>query len=81
MALTETTDDVMYQGHLVCYNTLKTPDEAALGLGISFTKNIRTGHLKNVECAFDVLSLNAYKNHKVREIWQHKFTHWIPICK
>lgn len=52
-----------------------------MGLGISFTKNVRTGHLQQVRCASDVISLNAYKGAKIREMWQHQFTHWIPICE
>jgi ubiquitin-protein ligase len=74
-----TKEESTYSDFLVCYQTLKTHEEAPLGLGISFTKNVRTGRLQQVTCASDILSLNAYKGQNVREMWQHKFTHWIPV--
>ena len=41
----------------------------------------RTGRIQTVRCVPDIISLNAFKNNGVTELWGQGFTHWMPICE
>lgn len=74
-----TAEEQLFEENATCFFTQKTHSEAALGLGISFQKDVRTGRIQNVRCVPDVISLNAFKGYNVKEAWGQAFSHWMPL--
>ncbi|KAJ5071803.1 leucine rich repeat family protein [Anaeramoeba ignava] len=65
---------------LVCFFSRQTMEEDSLGVGVSFSRNTRTGEISSVRCYFDYLSLRAFMNTQVRDAPSGgPFTHWIPL--
>jgi ubiquitin-protein ligase len=70
-----------YLENAICFYTLKTYSQAALGIGINFTKDAKSGSVQIVKCVPQVVSLSAYKSSKIREVWGESYSHWMPICE
>jgi hypothetical protein len=68
-----------YLENAICFYTLKTYSQAALGIGINFTKDAKSGSVQIVKCVPQVVSLSAYKSSKIREVWGESYSHWMPI--
>ena len=66
----------------VCFHTkLKlTKDNAILGSGVSITRLPRTGQIRSVTSAMDLLSLQAFMRDGLRtSLSNEKFTHFLPL--
>lgn len=77
--VTRENTDFLYLEKAICFFSLKNYEEAALGIGINYTKDARTGAVQTVRCVPEVISLSAFKGSKVTEVWGRTFTHWMPI--
>ncbi|KAF0976756.1 hypothetical protein FDP41_004051 [Naegleria fowleri] len=76
----EEIEAIAAKSELVCFFTRETYEEDALGYGISYSKNLRTGQIKSIQTPLDLISLRAFMNHDLRtSSYNEKFTHWIPI--
>jgi len=64
---------------LVCFYTKQNHEQAKLGLGITFNKNIRTGELQQIRCTQHLVSLKAFNRYKIRNIDRMNCTHWLPV--
>lgn len=67
---------------LVCFHTkLKlNKDKAILGAGVSITRLPRTGEIRSVSSAMDILSLQAFMRDGLRtSLSNEKFTHFLPL--
>eukprot|EP01080_Neovahlkampfia_damariscottae_P005218 gene5218-8830_t len=68
------------KNELVCFYTRQSFEEDCLGVGISYSKNLRTGEIKSIQSSLDIISLRAFMNHKLRQSsFNTRFSHWIPI--
>ncbi|KAL0483244.1 ubiquitin conjugating enzyme E2 [Acrasis kona] len=77
--VTKTIEEVV-QSEYKCFFTRQTYKQECLGVGISYSKNMRTGEINNIYSTPDYISLNAFMNHKVRTTSTNvQFTHWMPI--
>jgi len=66
----------------VCFHTkLKLiKDKAILGSGVSITRLPRTGEIRSVTSAMDLLSLQAFMRDGLRtSLSNEKFTHFLPL--
>lgn len=77
---TSMTEEERIRSELVCFYTRQSFEEDCLGLGLRFTKNLRTGTLSSIHAELDLISLRAYMNHKLRFSSENEaFTHWLPL--
>ena len=77
--LTLSEEDIA-KNELVCFYTRQSFEEDCLGIGISYSKNLRTGEIKSIQTSLDIISLRAFMNHKLRlSSFNTRFSHWIPI--
>ncbi|XP_064385052.1 uncharacterized protein LOC135333952 isoform X2 [Halichondria panicea] len=71
--------DSLYLEEAVCFFTQRPHSEVPLGIGITCSKDLRTGRVHNVNCVPDIISLNAFRGSKVKEAWGVSFSNWFPI--
>lgn len=70
----------LVRNELVCFYTRQTFQEDVLGVGVTFSKNVRTGEIKSIQSPLDLVSLRAFMNHDLRlSAANEKFTHWLPL--
>jgi NLR family CARD domain-containing protein 3 len=68
------------KNELVCFYTRQNFEEDCIGVGISYSKNLRTGEIKSIQSSLDLISLRAFMNHKLRlSSFNTRFSHWLPI--
>ena len=68
------------QSELQCYYSKQSFTEDCLGFGVKFSKNLRTGKIKSINCALDFIGLKTFMNYDLRlSSMNERFTHWIPL--
>ena len=64
----------------LCFHTRTRLSEASLGVGVSISRLPRTGEIRSVKAAQDLLCLRAFAKNKVRKsIANESFSHWLPL--
>ncbi len=65
---------------MVCFHTKNDFEEDVLGIPIEFTVNPRTERIDYIYSSMDLLSSEAFFEHKVRKtVWKEEFTNWLPL--
>jgi stress response protein SCP2/ubiquitin-protein ligase len=65
---------------MVCFHTKNDYEEDVLGVPIEFTINPRTERIDYIYSSMDLLSSEAFFEHKVRKtVWKEEFTNWLPL--
>lgn len=65
---------------MVCFHTKNDYEEDVLGIPIEYTINPRTERIDYIYSSMDLLSSEAFFEHKVRKtVWKEEFTNWLPL--
>jgi len=70
----------MLSDEFLCFHTRTRLSEASLGIGVSISRLPRTGEIRTVKAANDLLCLRAFGKNKIRKsIGNDSFSHWLPL--
>lgn len=72
--------EAQIEEELVCFYSRKSFKEDCLGIGVSFSKDLRTGEIKRIKACLDLFGLSAFMNHNLRlGAMNETFTHFLPV--
>jgi len=81
--ITQKSELELLEEEMVCFHTklrLTKDPKVVLGAGVSITRLPRTGEIRSVSTAMDLLSLQAYFRDGLRtSLSNEKFTHFLPL--